>query len=392
MDLAMVITKPQLLAWHTNARRRVLLSLLFSVLCLLNCADFERPAKPNAPASGVVLVVGSDFATGFLSVLDPSSLAISRDILPVFNDSALRYSAADQATYVIQRLGSDSVRRLNNNTDYQTVYERSVGAQANPHDIAFLPSNRMAVTLYNRNSLVILDRSSGAQITEVDLSAYADSDGFAEISSAIYVSGYLYVAIQRLNRAATDALWPPLGQSYLVKVDATTYQIVASTLLTHSNPVSRLHHHSVRNSLLFAAPARFYANQALDGACLEYDLTSDTLLTAPLTEQQAGYEISDCHIRVDGSGIFSGYDTNLNSVFGLFNPATHTVTRIAAFLSGSNGGYFSDFLLHSNGKVYLADRNLYQPGIRIFSGTSLNEETQKAIYTGLPPFSLEEVP
>jgi len=365
-------------------------------LCLLllagSCADYERPPRPNAPASGVILMVGTDFSTGFLSAIDPQSLSVTRDIVSIYNDSALRYNAADQSTYVIQRLGSDSVRRLDNIARYETVYERSVGTQANPQDIAFLPGNRMAVTLYNRSKVSILDRSRGNLVGEVDLGAYVDGDGYAEISSAVYANGYLYIAVQRLNRAATEAIWPPVGQSYLVKVDTTNYLIVLSTLLTHSNPVSRLHHHAGRNSLLLAAPGLFYANASLDGACLEYSLATDTLLTPPITEAQAGYEISDCHIRADGSGVFIGNDTSLNSVFGLFNATTHSVTRVAASLSRTNGGYFSDFLLHSNGKLYLADRNIYAPGIRIFSGNNLTEETQQAIYTGLPPFVLEEVP
>ncbi|MFZ5627666.1 MAG: YncE family protein [Spirochaetota bacterium] len=357
-----------------------------------SCADFERPAKPNAPASGVILMVGTDFSTGFLSAIEPLSLSVSRDIFSLYNDSVLRYNAADQSTYVIQRLGSDSVRRLNNVAQYETVYERSVGTQANPQDIAFLPGNRMAVTLYNRSKVSILDRPTGNLVGEADLSAYVDGDGYAEISPAVYANGHLYVAIQRLNRAATNAIWPPLGQSYLAKIDANSYQVVLSTLLTHSNPVSRLHHHAGRNSLLFAAPGLFYANASLDGACLEYSLATDTLLTPPITEAQAGYEISDCHIRADGSGVFVGNDTSLNSVFGLFNATAHSVTRVAASLSSANGGYFSDFLLHSNGKVYLADRNIFAPGVRVFSGTNLTEETSQAVYTGLPPFMFEEVP
>jgi hypothetical protein len=365
---------------------------LLASLLLISCADYERPPKPDAPASGVILIVGSDFATGFLSALEPNSLKVSRDIVSIYNDALPRYSANDQATYIVQRLGSDSIRRLDNIQAYQTVYERSVGTQSNPQDIAFIPGGKMAVTLYNTNKVAILDRATGSKIGEADLSAYSDGDGYAEISPAIFANGAIYVAVQRLNRAATDAVWPPFGQSYLVKIDPATYQITASTQLTHSNPVSRLHYHAGRNSLIFAAPGRFYANAALDGACLEYSLATDSLLTPPITEAQAGYEISDCHIQNDGSGIFLGNDTSLNSIFGSFNATTHSVTRIAAQLSSSNGGYYSNFLLHSNGKVYLADRNIFNPGVRIFSGPLLTEETTRPIYTGLPPFAFEEVP
>ena len=365
--------------------------LCFALLCLAACADYTRPGKPDLPASGVILIVGSDFSTGFLSAIEPVSLKVYRDALNIYNDSQLRYDSSTASTYVIQRLGSDSLRRLENQQDYQLSYERSVGTAGNPQSLAFLPGNLMAVSLYNRNTIDILARTTGSKVSEINLAAYADADGYAEMGSLLYHAGYLYALVQRLDRAATGALWPPVGQSYLLKIDATTYQ-VTPVLLPYTNPVSRLHLHTGRNSLLFSAPARFAANYALDGACLEFDIASGTLLTSPITEAQAGYEIADCHIQSDGSGVFVGYDANLNSIFGSFNATTHAVTRVAATLSSANGGYFPQFLLHSNGKVYLADRNIYAPGIRVFSGPTLTEETERAVYTGLPPFALEEIP
>ncbi len=367
---------------------------ILAVICLgflTACADYTKPDKPDAPASGVILVAGSDFATGFMSAVEPGSLKVYKDILSVYNDSVLRYDASAAATYVVQRLGSDSVRKLDNTSGYLTQYEKSVGTKMNPQDLVFLPGNLMALSLFNRNTIAIMSRSTGAELAAIDLSAYADADGYAEIGALYYNAGFIYALVQRLNRRATDAIWPPVGDSYLLKIDATSYQ-VTQTLLSHANPVSRIHFHALRNSLIFAAPGRFAANYALDGACLEYSLATGLLVTSPLTEVQAGYEIADCQIQNDGSGIFVGYDASLNSIFGSFNTTTHAVTRVAAFLSSSNGGYFSQFLLHSNSKVYLADRNINAPGIRVFSGPVLTEETSKAVYTGLPPYSLEEVP
>ncbi|HRP69528.1 MAG TPA: hypothetical protein PLY93_08355 [Turneriella sp.] len=356
-------------------------------LSFLSCADFERPERNAAPANGVVLIVSSDFSTGFLSALIPTTNTVVKDILPLFNDSTLRYSASEQATFVVQRLGSDSLRRLNNTIEYTTAFERS-----NPQDIAFLGSGQAAVSFFNRNSIGIVSTQNGNSLGNIDLSSYADADGYAEVGALFYTGGFLYATLGRLNRTATDATWPPVGDSYLLKIDVVSRSVLVETLLTHANPVSRLHYNAARNSLAFAAPARFYFDAALDGACLEYSLTTDTLLTPPITEAQAGLEISDCEIRSDGSGVFIGNNLSRDSVLVLFDSTTHTVTRVAASLSSTNGGYFSNFLLHSNGKLYLADRNIYAPGIRVFSGVGLTEETTHAIYTGLPPFVLEEAP
>lgn len=371
--------------------RRLVFAAAVLALCLcVACADFERPRKPDAPASGVVLVAGSDFSTGFLSAIDPSGARAYRDILPVFQDSSIHYDAGG-ASYVLQRLGSDSVMRVDHDAGYLAQYEISLGSKLNPQSIALLPGGLFAVSFFNANHIDIRSRSSGALLSQINISAYADADGFAEAGDMLYHAGFLYVAIQRLNRGATDALWPPEGTSYLLKIDTTNYTIAATTL-SHTNPISRLHYNAARDSIIFAAAGRFAANYQLDGACLEFSVASATLLAPLISEAQAGYEIADCEITAGGSGIFSGYDAALNSVFGGFNTTGPQVTSIAAFLNRNNGGYLAGFLLHSNGNVYLADRNIFQPGVRIFNGATLAELTATALSTGLPPLTLEEVP
>lgn len=363
-------------------------------LCLafeIGCADYERPPKPDAPATSVILIAASDFSTGFLSAFDPVSLKVYRDIVPLHSDAMLRYDATNQATLVVQRLGADSLRRLDNNNGYLTAFEKSLGARSNPQNAELLPGNRIAVSYYNSNLVQILDRNTGNIISSVDFSAYADADGFAEVAGLRYAAPYLYATVQRLNRLATDAIWPPTDVSYLMRIDISAGQFTAYPL-THSNPSGRLQFHAARNSLIFAAPGRYAANYQLDGACLEYSLTTYTFLTPPITEAQAGYEIAECSLQTDGSGVMNGSDATISSVLASFDATAHTLTRVAAYLSSGNGGYFPGYLLHSNGKIYLSDRNIYNPGLRIFSGPTLTEVGGKTFYTGLPPFSLEEVP
>jgi len=374
-------------------RRLFFYATLFSAptLWLPACADIERPDKPEAPASGVVLATGSDFSTGFLSAIEPSGTRAYRDLVPVYQDSTVRYDATTASSFVLQRLGSDSVRRVDHVSGYLTQYEVTLGAKLNPQAIALLPGGLFAVSFFNANHIDIRSRTSGALVTQINIATFADADGFAEAGDMLYHAGFLYVAIQRLNRSATDALWPPEGTSYLLKIDTTNYAIAATTL-SHSNPVSRLHYNATRDSIIFAAAGRFAANYQLDGACLEFSVASGTLLAPLIRESEAGYEIADCIISTTGTGIFIGYDASLNSVFGAFNTTGPAVTGIAAFLNRNNGGYLAGFMLHSNGNVFLADRNIYQPGIRIFSGATLAELTASAVSIGLPPLNLEEVP
>jgi len=357
----------------------------------IGCADYERPPKPDAPASGVILIAASDFSTGFLSAFDPVNFKVYRDIVPLHSDAMLRYDATNQATFVVQRLGADSLRRLDNNNGYLTAFEKSLGARSNPQSAELLPGNRIAVSFYNSNLVQILDRNTGNTVSSVDFSPYADADGYAEIAGLRYAAPYLFATVQRLNRLATDAIWPPTDIGYLMRIDISNGQFTAYAL-THANPSGRIQFHAGRNSLIFAAPGRYAANYQLDGACLEFSLTTFTFLTPPITEAQAGYEIAECSLQTDGSGVMSGSDATISSVLASFDATAHSLTRVAAYLTSGNGGYFPGYLLHSNGKIYLSDRNIYNPGLRIFSGPTLTEVGGKTYYTGLPPFGLEEVP
>lgn len=361
------------------------------ILALGRCADYERPAKPDAPASSVILIAATDFSTGFLSAFDPVNFKVYRDIVGIHSDSMLRYDSSNQATFVVQRLGADSLRRLDNNNGYLTAFEKSLGARSNPQNAELLPGNLLAVSFYNSNLVQIVNRTTGSTVATVDFSPYADADGFAEVSGLRYAAGYLFATVQRLNRFATDAIWPPTDISYLMKIDTSNWQFTPYAL-THTNPSGRIQFHTGRNSLVFAAPGRYAANYQLDGACLEFSLTTFTFLTPPMTEAQAGYEIAECSIQSDGSGVMSGSDATISSVLASFDVTAHTLTRLAAYLPSGNGGYFPGYLLHSNGKIYLSDRNIHNPGLRIFSGPTLTEVGGKTFYTGLPPFSLEEVP
>lgn len=372
-------------------RKYFITATIMLLIAVSRCADYERPAKPDAPASGVILIAASDFSTGFLGAFDPANLKVYRDIVGIHSDAMLRYDATNQATFVVQRLGADSLRRLDNNNGYLTAYEKSLGARSNPQNAELLPGNLLAISFYNSNLVQIVNRTTGSSVATVDFSAYADADGFAEVAGLRYAAGYLFATVQRLNRFATDAIWPPTDTGYLMRIDISNWQFTAYAL-THSNPSGRIQFHTGRNSLVFAAPGRYAANYQLDGACLEFSLATSTFLTPPITEAQAGYEIAECSIQNDGSGVLSGSDATISSVLASFDTTAHTLTRVAAYLPSGNGGYFPGYLLHSNGKIYLSDRNIHNPGLRIFSGPTLTEVGGKTYYTGLPPFSLEEVP
>ena len=103
------------------------------------------------------------------------------------------------------------------------VAQFSVGNGANPHDIEIVAPGKAYVTLYDRASLLIVDPRDGAELGEIDLSAFADADGLPEVSQILRIGGRLYLSCQRLDR---DGGWGPADASYLIVVDLETDALV----------------------------------------------------------------------------------------------------------------------------------------------------------------------
>ena len=365
---------------------RLKLVALFLVL-LSACSDLPRPERPAVPSSKLLLVGASDFVTGFLNAISLADNTVYRDILPTHSDSVVRSSANE--AYVVNRLGQDNITRLLAEQSFSPRYESATGNLSNPHDIVVVDSSTAVVSLYGKNYLLLIDPSSGATKGQIDLSAYADIDTLPEAASLYLDRTDLYVTVQRLNRFIVGAqVWPPVGTSYLLRIPTSTYQVAEAFSLPYTNPISRLRHFAPRNSLIFCTPALYAFNYALDGGIVEFDLDTKTFSTAPLTETQAGLELSDAILVSATLGFAIGNDADFNSTLLAFNPSTNQVIKTMATLSFSVGGYYSD-LAYSNGKLYLADRKLTAPGVRIFDTASLQEITTEPLNVGLPPLSLQ---
>ena len=138
---------------------------------------------------------------------------------------------------------------------------------------------------------------------------------------------------------------------------------------------------------MISAPGYYGLNYQLDGGVIEFSLNTNSFLTSPLTEQAANYEISDAYIFSNDKAIALGNDAQLNSYFLEFNPSTSSVTRVILQINASTGGYFSDFTIHRN-KVYLSDRTLSSPSLRVYETESLTEVTGKSVQLTLPAVSL----
>jgi len=356
--------------------------LIFIIVTLNFCSELSLPDIPNIIPENLLLITGSDFSTGFLSAYSLDNNEIYQDIYPTHSDAVVRVSK--NKIFVVNRLGEDNIMRYSSETNLNLMYEKSTGSQSNPQSIAVINENSSLVTLNNKNYILMVDTSTGNMIGEIDLSKYADADQFCETSEVLIINNKAYITIQRLNRHKNS--WPPVGDSYLLKINTSDFEIEKELVLPFNNPISKIRYNTLRNSIIITASGNFGSNYLLDGGVIEYNILTDSFMTSLIRETEAGFEITDAVLINNSIGFLIGQRENLNSVFAVFDINEHKIVKILSELSSSIGGFYSDVLFDID-KVYLSDRNALDPKVRIFSVDTLEEINSISI--GLPPFSID---
>jgi hypothetical protein len=107
-----------------------------------------------------------------------------------------------------------------------------------------------------------------------------------------------------------------------------------------------------------------------------------------VTEDVLGGTVTDFVLASPHKGYAIVLDQALRNVLVAFDPAEGTLLgRVFA-----SPRFLSDVALAPDGRLWLADRALPRPGIRIFDTATDRALTRGVIDVGLPPFSLGFVP
>ena len=162
-----------------------------------------------------LFVLTSDYSVGSYSTLDLINWTTENSIGYVHSDAGAKYFK--NKIYVINRLNSDNIEILNCSDLKKPILQFSTGPLTNPQHIAFISEKKAYITLYEETYLLVVNPSTGDEITQIDLSSYADDDGIPEMSPMVMLNGKLFVAIQRLDR---DNWFAPTDKSYIVEIDA----------------------------------------------------------------------------------------------------------------------------------------------------------------------------
>ncbi len=160
----------------------------------------------------IALVLVSDFfATGILSAVGNLTNVATADIVTNIlaplphTDSIVR--VFDGISYVVNRLGRDSIQVIDPADDFATLIEFSTGPGSNPHDISVINANKAYVTIYQPESVAgaeeihIYNPQSGSILGKLDLTPLADDDGDVNVrpERMAQVGDEVWVLLQDLN-------------------------------------------------------------------------------------------------------------------------------------------------------------------------------------------------
>lgn len=368
--------------------------LLFFTLTL--CKDIKRPDIFTfflGNQTDVIGIVSSDLGpAGRFSIMTEDGISNPSIYVNIHSDAVARYQ--DGKVYIINRLNRDNIQVLDPFLGYITTLEFSVGAGSNPHDFVKISETKAYVSLYARNYILIVNPTLGVITGQIDLSAYADSDGIPEMSNMILHENRVYLAIQRLNRNDTQYIFPPTDYSSILEIDPFSDIVVAEYKLQSKNP-SRMQKSELFGEphLVIATPAYLGFNFRIDGGIEAFNLRTKTLREGFIySEQTAGGDILDFVIKDNATAYANVMYQDFSVSIQKFNPNTGEKISELTFYPAQHG-YVAGMLLTPRGYLCLGDASFSKPGIMIYDTNRGDAKiTPLPVDIGLRPMDLIFIP
>jgi hypothetical protein len=341
----------------------------------------------TAGATEFAFVTTTDYSSGCTSViwLDPG-YTTDICVTPIHSDAVARWYGG--LIYVINRAGADNIQILDPEDGFATLSQHSAGNGTNPKDIAFISPDKIFVSRYNSNDLLIMDPGTGVHLGTIDLSQFADGDGFCEMDHMIMKDGILFVSIQRIDR---NNYWMPVGDSYVAVVDAAADTLidvdpgspgVQAIPLTASNPFTDLKFAADGYTILVACAGLW---GLADGGIEMIDPVTMASQGFMITEAAAGGDINEFEILSADKGYMIIATPSFTTAIVPFDPSTGTA---GPPIYSPPGWVLNDIEISPDGELFVADQTETAPGIRIWDTATDTQITSTPKSTGLPPFQI----
>lgn len=356
----------------------LLLVLILTVpFVFVACGD-DDDDDTTPPMDELAFITTTDYSTGsFMTVSLDVPRDLSENIGTVSSDPVCYYYAP--YVYVVNRYGFDNIQIFDPDDSFSLIAEYSVESGTNPQEIVIVSDDKAYVSRLAATSLLALNPMTGETLTEIDMTPYADSDGFAEMSGMFYhaASQYLFVALQRLDTTTYTNVAP----SYVVVIDTTTDAIVTAIACEGVNPFSDFFYRAETNKLYLGNVGIWDEN---DGGIEMFNMTTLVSEGFIVTEEALGGDILDVAIFSDTTGYALISDASYVTHVVVFNPTTGALSDTLL----SSAGYDLNALeINNRDELWILDRTIEKPSIHIFNAATQGLD-QKLTLSGLPPASI----
>lgn len=374
-------------------------------------------SKPSPPAIDAGLPTGGQRAailgmweeSGTLSALHVPSRSLLPYKAPISNDAVARYY--DGYLYIINRLTHDNIQVMNAKT-WSLHAQYSVGQRSNPQDIAFVSPSKAYVSRLNDPSILIVEPKTGKQTGAIDLRSLSEmteqvcatdadcdskvciekrcaQDGMPELAQMLIHGKKLFVAVQRLNR---NKRFTAQHTGLLAVIDTQTDKVLKTIQLAGKNPTQLIPTRDGASVYVVQVGNWMKGPKVvLDGGIEQIDLVTLKSKGWIIRESELGGNLSSVALlSKDKAYAIRSRDqwkTELVALDLRSKNVTHTLAQSECVEQNACFTFFQ-IRLSASGELYLVDRHLKKPGIRVFSTNSNQEITRKPIDTGIPPSSI----
>lgn len=265
----------------------------------------------------------------------------------------------------------------------------------NPYSVIFKNSSKAYVLYLQNQSIWIINPSAESaedfKIGEIDMSAYADQDDYAEMFDGVIVGDLLYIGMQRLD-TTTD--WEPRNTAYIAVIDTNS----DTEIRTHNNEEEALNGiplllknpqkmHWVENHGIYVQSIGSFSdtNEFAFTGGIELvdteDFSSSIIIDDGTIDDHPYDRISDVAIVSSSTGFFVAYHQWQDNSLYQFNPSD--LDSEPVLVEEFSNIAINEIKADGNGGLWLLDGDAEEPGIWVIDPS--NSIEPYFIATEFPP-------
>ncbi|MFC1490105.1 hypothetical protein ACFL6K_02720 [Candidatus Latescibacterota bacterium] len=365
----------------------LILLITFTAGCIFDDDKKNNDDNGNIDESsdGIIFVTTAVWGeSGNTALYNIETETFTDNLLPISQDNTARTDG--DYLYILERSGADAISKYDPSavSAGSHIFQFSTGVESNPQDIVFSGS-KAYLLLYGSNKIWVVDPSATDEASfktgEIDISQWADNDGFPEATIGFSYDGMVYVVLQRYDLTAYTA-----GTPVLIKIDPATDTIVDMDSETDSIQgidliVKNISSGSLYENSLYLAGST-YGNSVEGVMKIDLDSYSQTKI---ITETAAGGNIADVVVFENGIGCISVYDNSYNKIPRYFEPSTGSLGNTLP-VPDSGGG-----IVMAGNYLYVCATEYGNPGMYVVN-TASNETVGNIFPTELQPSSVVFIP